>query len=67
MSTPVSLYPTDGPMAEARAEHLRRAAVRAIDDPVELAKAARIVRCALERKRLRLADVAPLPELGEAS
>jgi hypothetical protein len=55
----LALYPTDGPMAEARAEHLRRAAVRAADDPLELAKAARIVRAAIERRRLRLADLDP--------
>lgn len=35
------------------------AAERAIDDPVKLARAARIIRRALERKRLRLADIAP--------
>lgn len=35
------------------------AAERAIDDPVKLAKAARIVRLALERKRLTLADIVP--------
>jgi hypothetical protein len=55
----VSLYPTDGPMAEARAEHLRRTAVRALDDPVTLARAARIVREALARKRLTLDDINP--------
>lgn len=55
----VALYPNDGPMVEARAAHLKRAANRAVDDPVELARAARIVRAALERKRLRLADLDP--------
>lgn len=35
------------------------AAERAIDDPAKLAKAARIVRIALERKRLKLADLLP--------
>jgi hypothetical protein len=35
------------------------AADRAIDDPVKLERAARIVRTALERKRLKLADIAP--------
>ncbi len=34
------------------------AAERAIDDPVKLARAARIVRLALARKRLKLADLA---------
>ena len=32
-------------------------ALRAIDDPAKLAKAARIVRAALERQRLSLADL----------
>lgn len=32
-------------------------ALRAVDDPVKLAKAARIIRAALERKRLTLADL----------
>lgn len=35
------------------------AAERAVDDPVKLARAARIVRAALARKRLRLADLDP--------
>lgn len=37
----------------------RYAAERAIDDPAKLARAARIVRMALERKRLTLAEVLP--------
>ena len=41
----------------ATRERLRRHAIRAIDDPVELAKAARIVRAAIQRRRLRLADL----------
>lgn len=32
---------------------------RAIDDPVKLARAARIVRLALERQRLTIADLLP--------
>ncbi|MFL5999248.1 MAG: hypothetical protein ACJ736_33995 [Streptomyces sp.] len=36
----------------------------AIEDPVQLAKAARIVRAALERKRLALVVVSPVPPLG---
>jgi hypothetical protein len=43
--------------ATARAVHLRRSAERALDDPVALARAARIVRLALERQRLQLADL----------
>lgn len=38
------------------------AAERAIDDPVKLGRAARIVRLALERKRLTTADVLPADE-----
>lgn len=41
----------------AIAENMRRAAVRAIDDPAELAKAARIVRAALERQALTEQDL----------
>lgn len=43
--------------AAARAEHLRIAAVRAVDDPIVLARAARIVRAALERGKLTKADL----------
>lgn len=32
---------------------------RAVDDPAKLARAARIVRIALERRKLTLADVVP--------
>jgi hypothetical protein len=45
--------------AAARAEHLLRSAHRAVDDPVQLARAARIVRAALARKRLTLAELTP--------
>ena len=38
-------------------EHKRRSALRAIDDPAQLAKAARIVRAALERGRLTPDDL----------
>lgn len=43
-------------------------AIRAIDDPAKLARAARIVRIALERQRLSLADlgVADRPHWTEA-
>lgn len=45
--------------AAATAEHQRRASHRAVDDPTQLARAARIVRAALERERLTLADLVP--------
>lgn len=45
------------PAARARAIHEENAAVRAIDDPVKLARAARIIRVALERQRLTLDDL----------
>jgi len=35
---------------------------RAIDDPVVLGRAARIVRVALARKALTLADLEPMPD-----
>jgi hypothetical protein len=41
------------------------AADRAIDDPVKLARAARIVRTALARQRLTLDELAP--DTGEAA
>jgi hypothetical protein len=46
-------------LAKARDEHLRRAAVRALNDPIALARAARIVRAALERGRLTPEDLTP--------
>jgi hypothetical protein len=51
--------PPDHPIHQARAEMERRSAARAIDDPRQLSRAARIVKCALERRRLELADVLP--------
>jgi hypothetical protein len=48
--------------AAARAEHVRRAAERAVDDPRQLARAARIVRAALARKALEPTDL--LEEVG---
>lgn len=50
----------------ARNAHMRAAALRAIDDPKQLARAARIVRAGLERKRLTLAEVLPEGEAAEA-
>lgn len=47
---------------KARQEHQRNAAHRAVDDPAQLARAARIVRAALARKRLSLAELTPLPD-----
>ncbi len=43
--------------AAATAEHKRRAAHRAVDDPAQLARAARIVRVAIERGRLSAEDL----------
>lgn len=43
--------------APARNAALRNAALRATDDPATLARAARIVRAALERGRLSAADL----------
>jgi hypothetical protein len=48
--------------AKARAQQQENAARRAIDDPVKLARAARIVRVALERQRLTVDDL--LTEAG---
>jgi hypothetical protein len=45
--------------APGRAAMLRNAAVRALDDPIALARAARIVRAALERGRLTPDDIQP--------
>jgi hypothetical protein len=49
------------PAAKARAEHERRAAVRALDDPAKLARAARIVRAAIARQVLTEADLRDEP------
>ena len=53
--------------AKARETHMLRAAERAIDDPSRLARAARIVRVALARRRLALTDVLPPEDRVEAS
>jgi hypothetical protein len=45
--------------APARKQYLRNAALRATEDPVRLARAARIVRAAIERGRLSAADLDP--------
>ena len=52
----------DHPIHKARAEMERRSAARAVDDPRQLARAARIVKAALERRRLELADVIALTD-----
>jgi hypothetical protein len=51
--------------AAATAEHTRRAAHRAVDDPAQLARAARIVRAALARRKLTLAELTPLPAVDD--
>jgi hypothetical protein len=51
----------DSRTAKAREVHVTRSAHRAVDDPAKLAKAARIVRAALSRNQLTLADLTPLP------
>ncbi|MGH3521954.1 MAG: hypothetical protein ACRDU4_03780 [Mycobacterium sp.] len=48
-------------MRRATEAHQTHAAHRAVDDPAQLARAARIVRAALARKGLSLADLTPLP------
>lgn len=47
--------------AKARQIRVTQAAHRAVDDPVKLARAARIVRAALARNVITLADLEPLP------
>jgi len=46
--------------------HRRHAAERAIDDPAKLSRAARIVRLAIERKRLSIEDLTA-PSTRDAS
>jgi hypothetical protein len=49
--------------AKARQVRLSQTANRAVDDPAKLARAARIVRAALARNALTLADLElPLPD-----
>jgi hypothetical protein len=47
--------------AAATAARLRNQANRAVDHPAKLARAARIVRAALARRKLTVADLTPLP------
>ena len=60
--------PLDDPgtdrFAPARRAHMEAAALRAIDDPKALARAARIVRAAIARGRL---DVEQLTDAGRSS
>ena len=53
------LTPGQARVAAAQAAQQRNAANRAVDDPVALARAARIVRVALERGKLTPADILP--------
>jgi hypothetical protein len=55
----------DSPTGKARAVRLTQTAHRAVDDPLELARAARIVRAALARRRLTLAELTPLPAVED--
>jgi hypothetical protein len=57
--------PTHRPRRKARKVKLANAAHRAVDDPVQLARAARIVRAALARQRLTITELTPLPETNE--
>ena len=54
-------------LAQARDKFQAQTAHRAVDDPVVLARAQRIVRAALARRKLRLADLSPLPDPGETA
>jgi hypothetical protein len=59
------MHPRTAAATEAR---LRNQANRAVDDPVKLARAARIVRAALVRRKLTIDDLTPLPAPdGEAA
>jgi hypothetical protein len=59
----------DSPTGKARAIRLTQTAHRAVDDPLELARAARIVRAALARRKLTLDELTPLPptDRGDAA
>jgi hypothetical protein len=46
----------------ARQVHETKAAHRAVDDPVALARGMRIVRAALARKRITADELTPLPD-----
>jgi len=58
---PAAHNPNLGPAIEA----IKRYAIdRAIDDPVKLERAARIVRTALARNRLTVEELLPPPTVG---
>lgn len=61
MSTPAPT-PRTPRTAKATEAAAQNAAARAVDDPRQLARAARIVRAALDRQRLTLADIVPTPD-----
>jgi hypothetical protein len=61
-STDLAVDRPESQTAKARQVRLIQTAHRAVDDPVELARAARIVRAALARQRLTLAELPPLPQ-----
>lgn len=54
-------------VADARSELAAEADRRSVDDPVQLARAARIVRAALARQRLTLAELTPPPTANPSS
>jgi hypothetical protein len=56
--TAADLPKAKGDTTRGRHQHLTRAALRAVDDPVQLARAARIIRAALARGALSPADLA---------
>jgi hypothetical protein len=60
-STHLDVERPESRTAKARQVQLTRTAHRAVDDPVELARAARVVRAALARQRLSIDDLTPLP------
>jgi hypothetical protein len=49
----------DDPAVAARDEHMRRSAIRALDDPKVVARAVRIIRAGLERQLLTVDDILP--------
>ena len=63
----ITVESPDSPTAKARKVKLTNHAHRAVDDPVQLARAARIVRAALARQRLTLGDLTPLPAPRDGS
>lgn len=65
-STDLAVDRPESQTAKARSVWLTRTAHRAADNPAELARATRIVRAALARQRLTLAELTPLPATREA-